>query len=154
MGSRPKKRKIFLINKKFQLSILAYFAFVSLILILIFYISHIYLFGSLKLQIYAKKITDQRDLFILMEQFSSNMNLVFIFTALIAIAVTCISGIYISHRIAGPLYRFGLFLKAKEPFLSLKEMHFRKHDFFPELEESFNSFLRRNQAALKEEKKK
>jgi hypothetical protein len=73
------------------------------------------------------------------------MDAVFISTALIVFSLLVIGGIFLSHRVAGPLYRLQIFLHqmAESKNQHLKELHFRKSDFFPELADAYNLVVKK-----------
>ncbi len=56
------------------------------------------------------------------------------------IGVTFLISMFISHRIAGPLYKLGMYMKRVEQG-SFEPVTFRKKDYFKELEAGFNQML-------------
>jgi hypothetical protein len=62
---------------------------------------------------------------------------------LIVTGILLVGGLYISHRIAGPIYRFQKELQDMSDVspVELKTIHFRKGDYFPELADTFNHLV-------------
>ena len=136
------KRKIILINPKFQLRLSAYFAFVSVINIAIFYVCSRYFFQVFVDMGQEIGLPENHVYFMFMEDQMLTMNIVFLVTSLVTIGFLMFFGVFISHKIAGPLYRFCNHLNdiskgEKEP----SEIRFRDGDFFPEVAESYNKTL-------------
>jgi hypothetical protein len=52
-------------------------------------------------------------------------------------------GVYVSHKIAGPLYRFKKHLENSSPGTVIP-VEFRKGDYFHDLKEAFNDFVKRS----------
>ena len=136
------KRKIILINPKFQLRLSAYFVFVSVINIAIFYVCIRYFFQVFVDMGQEIGLPENHVYFMFMEDQMLTMNIVFLVTSLVTIGFLMFFGVFISHKIAGPLYRFCNHLNdiskgEKEP----SEIRFRDGDFFPEVAESYNKTL-------------
>ena len=133
-------RKIFLINKKFQLSILGWFSLLTLILITVFYSAVWYFFYNFKQQAVQAGLPTNHIFFVFLKNQQLLMDKVFIASSLVAIIVLFIGGLFLSHKVAGPLYRLTQHLKhhSKSDVTPLK---FRKGDYFIEIEESFNEFI-------------
>ncbi len=72
--------------------------------------------------------------------------------ALVVSFILIVGGLFISHKIAGPLYRMrkDLLKMAEKNPAELKAIQFRKGDFFPDLPEAFNELveaMRKNKGA-------
>lgn len=135
-------RKNFLINPTFQLSMVGIFIAISLIVNLIYFYSMNISFeefvnlgkqlGLPKESQFFKFIGHQKN------QFTN----IFLTTSLLSSAILIIFGILLSHKIAGPVFRITEDLKSMIKDKKIKEVHFRKGDFFIELTETFNIFLK------------
>ena len=82
--------------------------------------------------------------FMFMEDQMLTMNIVFLVTSLVTVGFLMFFGVYISHKIAGPLYRFCNHMNDiasgnKTP----SEIRFRDGDFFPEVAESYNKTIQK-----------
>ena len=64
-----------------------------------------------------------------------------IIAAVISSIIILIAGIFISHRIAGPLYRLNQHFKSTQNINDLQPVKFRKKDYFREVELSFNQMI-------------
>ena len=133
-------RKVILINKAFQYSILGWFSLLSVLLITIFYTSLWYFFNNLKNEAISVGLPTDHIFFTFISEQKSNMDNVFILTSLLAMFLILIGGLIISHKVAGPLYRLTNHLK-KHNRNNIVPVKFRKGDYFPEIEEAFNQFL-------------
>lgn len=66
------------------------------------------------------------------------MNLIFLISAFIMALVLSIYGLFISHRVAGPIYHLEKDLEALAKGEPFKELKFRKGDYFHSLAEKHN----------------
>lgn len=139
------RRKVYLINKNFQVKFLIYSIFISLTTITVFYLM-IYSFYQ-----YGRELGLEMGFppghiwFRFIDERQSDMGSFFMVTALIVFLFIVISGIWYSHKIAGPIYRMNTQLKTISLDKIVSKLSFRKHDFFQELAVSYNkriSFLR------------
>ncbi|KPJ73835.1 hypothetical protein AMJ52_03050 [candidate division TA06 bacterium DG_78] len=71
-------------------------------------------------------------------QFFSDSMLPVVITAVILFAISFWAVVLISHKIYGPLYRFGLYLKKLRNGEITEELQFRKHDAVNGLKEIYN----------------
>lgn len=135
-----RKLKYLLINPKFQLSIIAYFTVAAGIAITALYISVSLTFkrfvdyghklGLPKDDIYHQFIQWQHE----------NFTLVFAIIGVFLLFSFVIGGLILSHKIAGPMYRFKTFLIEEKENQGLKELKFRDGDYFSEIPELFNEY--------------
>jgi hypothetical protein len=140
-SSKKERRMIILINPRFQLTILSYFLALSFITIAIFYCSVMYFFEQFKLKGMAAGLTSDHIFFQFLSEQELTMSYIFIFTTVVTLMILAVAGLIISHKVAGPVFRFSREvdkMMAKDEVYPLK---FRDRDFFPELSCSFNNFL-------------
>lgn len=71
-----------------------------------------------------------------------------LFLQLIFIFITFVISIFVSHRIAGPLYKLGQFFDAVSRGNLNQDLHFRKKDYFVDLAEEFNLMLKEIRSRL------
>jgi len=140
------KRRIYLINKDFQIRFIIYTAIIALITIVTFY-GMVYFFFDELLQIgiksgfpaghiYFKFIADNKH---------DMMNVYFPIASITVFIIIIISGTFFSHKIAGPIYRMNTYLRSLSLETLTSPLSFRKKDFFQELAKSYNKrmyFLR------------
>lgn len=141
--SRSYKRKIILINKPFQLSIIGWFALLSLVLIAVFYLSTWYFFYNFSREAMAAGLPPGHVFFKFLGEQQSFMNRIFILSSVGFFIILIAGGLIISHKIAGPLYRLTQHLNANSKN-SVSNVKFRKGDYFLEIQEAFNEFIKRS----------
>ena len=135
-------RKVILINKPFQYSILAWFSFLSIILISIFYSTIWYFFNNLKKEALSVGLPPEHIFFTFINEQKAIMDNVFIVSSIVALIVILVGGLVLSHKVAGPLYRLTKHLQGHNRG-NITPVKFRKGDYFPEIEEAFNEFLKK-----------
>ena len=135
-------RKVILINKPFQYSILAWFSFLSIILISIFYSTIWYFFNNLKKEALSVGLPPEHIFFTFINEQKAIMDNVFIVSSIVALIVILVGGLVLSHKVAGPLYRLTKHLQGHNRG-NITPVKFRKGDYFPEIEEAFNDFLKK-----------
>lgn len=135
-------RKVILINKPFQYSILAWFSCLSIILISIFYSTILYFFYNLKKEATSVGLPHDHIFFTFINEQKSIMDNVFIVSSIVAILVILMGGLILSHKVAGPLYRLTKHLQGYDKN-NIPPLKFRKGDYFPEIEKAFNDFLKK-----------
>ncbi len=152
------RRRVYLINPRFQLTIIGYAAALAAAVIGIFYFSDLYFFHRLeqvgmnlgfpKEHVYFQFLVEQKHM----------ISWIFALTSIAVFAVVIVLGALISHRIAGPVYRICTQLGESDsaPGYAVRDIRLRKKDFFPELAEAINVHLRRYReaTAAKEKEKK
>ncbi len=137
------KRKVFLINKSFQLSIIGWFSILSMSTIMIFYFTIFHFFYKFKNEAISAGLPPGHVIFTFLNEQKSVMDQVFIVTAVIASLVILIGGLFLSHKIAGPLHRFTQHLKT-HPKKNTPPVKFRKDDYFMEIQDAFNDYLNKD----------
>lgn len=138
-GSR---RKIYLINKPFQYSFIIFSCTVSLLSLCTFYFAILYFFWSFEQRGINLGIPPEHIFFRYIAEEKIAMNNIFIVASIIVLAITTLGALVLSHRVAGPLYRLRQHLHQISSMQTLKTVKFRRGDFFRELEESFNFFIK------------
>ncbi|NDF14232.1 hypothetical protein EB061_02775 [bacterium] len=144
MDTKNRKTRSFLINPRFQWTLIGYAASGATLILLTIYGLISYGFhrfvqvgtqlGLPPENIYFEFITVQEKSF----------NQVILAIALAIGMVLIVGGLVISHKIAGPIHRMKKELRKMQESdpPALREIQFRKGDFFPELAESFNELVR------------
>jgi len=136
------KRKKILINRKLQFFVIGYFLLNGVLCILI---THTVMKMSLNNTLTA--LTSRNNF-----SFNHLLNIIetqshfynWITLALLGLmSVTfIIGGLYLSHRIAGPIYQLQKNLRLMAEQNNYKEIHFRKGDFLKDLENDFNDYVK------------
>lgn len=136
------RRKVYLINPRFQYSFIAFSCAAGFISLCILYFAILYFFWSFEQRGISLGIPSNHIFFRFIDEQRQTMNMVFIAGAIFSFITTSIGAIILSHKVAGPLYRLVKHLKNLNENKTLSEVKFRDGDFFIEVEESFNSFIR------------
>lgn len=147
------QRKRLFINPYFQSRFLAYTMGIGVGLIAIFYAANSYFFWKFIRQ--GKDLGLPQDhiffRFISEQQFA--MNLIFLATSLVALTLIAMYGLYLSNRIAGPIYRVQTHLKSWLAGEKPGAIRFRKHDYFIELGDTIDAVLEQKSPDTRSKKK-
>lgn len=136
-------RTNYIINPAFQYRFILYFIFIGLISLGIFYAANLFFFRKLMAEGFQLGLPATHVYFQLLNSQKTLMNQIFLITSVIFFFVISLIGVFISHRIAGPIYKMTKSLNQISNINDLNEIHFRKRDFFKELSEAFNRFSSR-----------
>ncbi len=144
------RRRVLLINPRFQMSFILQMIILAFGIICVFYGANIYFFKSyLKQGQLAGLPADHVFFGFLGEQFQL-MNWIFFITSLVAFSIIFVMGLYLSHKVAGPLYRLQKHLEELvEQEKPLSEVKFREGDYFRELEAVYNQHVKVMQNKIK-----
>ncbi len=72
------------------------------------------------------------------------MNFILLISSFIVFLISLIGALILSHRVAGPVYRLKMHLDSSVLTGEKKEVTFRKGDFFMELQDAFNEYIKRS----------
>jgi hypothetical protein len=133
-------RRILLINKEFQYSIIGWFFFFSLVLIAIFYGSILYFFSHLNAEAVAVGLPPDHVFFQFVADQKGVMNKIFLFSCVLSFITITIGGLFISNKVAGPIHRLTQYMLKNSASDSVP-FKFRKGDYFIELQDAFNEFI-------------
>jgi hypothetical protein len=134
------ERSKFLIIPKFQLQFLAWMLGAMASVIVVFYGANLYFFNSYFQLAKSLKLPGDHVFLIFLNQQYKKMNLIFLVTTVIVFLASWIFGLFLSHRVAGPIYKFMKYLSDEKNTRARPLLKFRKNDFFQELAEKFNRF--------------
>lgn len=137
-----KSKRTFLVNKKFQYSILGWIALIGVLIDFIFYSANVYFFTYMEYQALQSGMSQNDRFFQFLDGQQSLMFKVFLTSTAITIVVIFWGGLYLSNKVAGPLYRFMQHLNQNR-VTDAKPIQFRKNDYFLELQDAFNEFVKR-----------
>jgi methyl-accepting chemotaxis protein len=134
-------RRRYLTHPQFQLRLVGYSLFLTFMIIAIFYASNLYFIWKFIEIGRSMQIPPDHPFFrFLMEQ-RRTMNSIFAITAVVAFAIIPFLGLLFSHRVAGALYKLESHIDRVAETGELRDVQFRKGDYFPELAESFNRMM-------------
>lgn len=137
---RPNLRKTLLINRPFQLSILGWFGLLFLVVVACYYFSNLYFFNVLADEAKSAGLDPDHIYFQYLASQKTLMNQVFLITSVVSFTLIILGGLFLSNKVAGPLYRLTQHLRQQDR-KDANPVKFRKGDYFPELEEAFNHFI-------------
>lgn len=148
--------KIYLINPEFQWRFMGYVILTVVFSISIMFISNYLFFESFIAKGEALGLPENHAFFVLIKEQREIMTTIFVFVSVFISFVIGLWGMFFSHRIAGPLYRLRRYFTdaselRKEGQSKLKPIFFRQNDFFLEVPDSINEYLKK--AELLEEQK-
>ncbi|MBL6989812.1 MAG: hypothetical protein ISR65_08535 [Bacteriovoracaceae bacterium] len=138
------RRRNFFINPSFQLRFMGFMIFGLILSIMSFYVADIYFFNSLVAFGKQKGLEEGHIYFQLIKEQHGLLNNIFVVSRMIVFCIVLVSSLFLSHRVAGPLYHLNNFLKKatnSDNLEDLEKLKFRKRDFFKELPESVNQFI-------------
>jgi hypothetical protein len=133
----PNRRNYF-INPTFQITLISYtLVILSIVIAVLWGANHYFFMVFMKMgknaslpegHVYYQFLQEQRVL----------MNRIFLAISAIVSTLVAVSGIFLSHKIAGPIHRICSHMKADAQNKRFSKVEFRKNDFFPELAEAYN----------------
>lgn len=132
-------RRKYLIRPKFQISFIIYFVGLALMAAILAHLSILVFVHKFKIMGQELGIDTQTAINTFIEQEKYALALWFVASISISISTIVVSGILLSHRVAGPLSRLARYLK---DFDVTKEdnppLSFRKGDYFQDIPRIFN----------------
>ncbi len=137
----PLGRRSYLINPEFQLKVIGYALFFALLIIGVFYCSQLYFFWKLIEVGRTLNFPADHPFFEFLGEQKRLMYSVFGVTALVSLSALVIAGLFLSHKVAGPVHRLKLYLNSIIEDEHFHELSFRKGDYFSDLAETLNRTL-------------
>lgn len=135
------RRVNYLIKKDFQLDVVFKFLVIALVNNAILYSAFYLFFKNFSKEALEMGIPKQHVFFLFIDQVQNDFNIFFFAALLTCTLFITISGIYISHKIAGPLYKIEKHMQECVESGDLSEINFRKGDYFNELEINYNKLI-------------
>lgn len=142
-GPQSNRRKIYLINPRFQWRFIGFMAVVSLLAISILFVSNVLFFRNMTQEALAAGLAPDNPYFDFLQEQKSALLLVYFGVSAVAFVLMMVLGALYSHRIAGPLYRLNKHMQAIADGAEPAPVSFRRRDQFQELVESFNKMIDR-----------
>ena len=137
------RRKVYLINPRFQWRFIGFMAVVSLLAISILFVSNVLFFRNMTQEALAAGLAPDNPYFDFLQEQKSALLLVYFGVSAVAFVLMMVLGALYSHRIAGPLYRLNKHMRAISEGAEPAPVSFRRRDQFQELVESFNKMIDR-----------
>ncbi|MEK7690491.1 MAG: hypothetical protein AAB425_05670, partial [Bdellovibrionota bacterium] len=135
------RRKKLLINPRFQVAFMGYMVVIAASTAAIFFSANLYFFHRFRALGLQVGYPSNHVFFEFLDRQQSFMGWVFLVTALAASTLIALFGLYLSHRVSGPLHRLKGHMSEVAQGHTLEDVQFRKSDFFAELGESFNQTM-------------
>lgn len=136
------RRSALLINPKFQISFLIYTASIAAITAAIFYGAIYYFFWKFRTMGAAVGLPSDHVFFRFLLEQQTSLNWCWFIVSILAVTVIIVSGMYLSHRVAGPIHHLQEHMEKIAKGESAGEVQFRKQDYFPELADAYNQQLK------------
>lgn len=115
---------------------------VTIASLLVFYFSNNYFINQLVLLGQDLNLPSDHIFFRFVSRQENNINNIFVYAGSTILLIQSIFAILLSHKIAGPLYRFTKELNSIDKNESLKELKHRESDFFPEVYSAYNHVVK------------
>ncbi len=143
MDKTNRKKKSLLINPAFQMTIIGYASAVSAIILFAMYHLNAFAFKHFNEIGELAGLPKDHVYFEFIHMQEATVFRTFVLISLMVAVVLGVGGLFISHRIAGPIYRMRKDLEKMTALNDneLRTIHFRKGDYFPELAETFNRLV-------------
>lgn len=134
----PRSNRRLLINPRFQLTFLGWSFLMLAVTTGTFYAGIQYFFQKFMQIAQAAGLPADHTVFQFLNAQKMQMDQIFILTAVAAGVVLFFGAIYLSHRVAGPVFRLVDHLEKMAAGETVEDVKFRKNDFFPELARACN----------------
>lgn len=135
------KRKVILINPKFQLNIIAHFIGLSLISIAAFYAANAWFFYKFSELGKEMGLPAEHVFFQFINSQKMQMNWIFLAVSIVVLVILTLGGAVLSHKVAGPIYRLCQHLKGIGAGGDVRPLSFRNGDYFSEIVDHLNPVL-------------
>lgn len=134
-------RKVLLILPAFQLKFLR-FLMLMVVLVCLLFTASMYGFIEYWKQVgLTAGLPDNSVFFDFLDQMRMSLGYILGGTLLLTAVVILAIGVYVSHRIAGPIYNILKYFKDLKVNGWVRPLSFRTDDYFSELTETLNSFM-------------
>lgn len=137
-----KGRRTFLINPDYQLSVMFHFLilFFCVMIVTVFAIN--WQLEPVIEQVKLSQLPEDNPLVASVASFTQSINLTIIALTTFSFFMFAIMGLIVSHKTAGPIYNLTQHLRKIRKQNEVKPINFRKGDYFPELADEINEFIK------------
>jgi hypothetical protein len=132
------KRRVLLINPKFQLQFMAWSASTTVIAVLVMHAAHLWFFRNLRNLALQSGLPENHVFFQFIRDRQSELNLITLVTFVGLTILLSVFGLFFSHQIAGPMYRLRKHFEEVGRTGKHTPLKFREGDFFQEIPEAYN----------------
>lgn len=137
------KRRILLIDPKFQFSFMKHSFFMTVLVLGIVYFFKIYIMWQIKDAAYQTGIPHNHEFISMLDERSFVIDVTFSLVAIYVLGLITAWGLWLSHRVAGPVYRIRNEIKKIVEGEPLNRISIRDHDYFHDLKDSINLLIER-----------
>jgi len=140
-GKPSWRRRKYLINPEFQLTVMGFFIGLGAVTIVVFFFAFRLIFGNFIDQAKEMGLPPGHPIFQFLLEQQSVMNLIILTTSILLFVFLIVGGLILSHQIAGPLHRLRIHMEKVAENDDFSRLSFRKKDFFQELLPPINKVL-------------
>ena len=133
--------RTYLINPKFQWRVIFFGVSIGGFVLALTYVFMQYFFSSCEANLISAGIPAQNAMFDFLKQQRAQMDSLFIVIICFTLVVSTVIGVFLSHRVAGPIYRITKHLQGIATGEPAKPLRFRDGDYFMELADAYNATL-------------
>ena len=141
--SSSNRRKVYLINPRFQWRFIGFMAAVSLLAISILFVSNVLFFRNMNQEALSVGLAPDNPYFDFLREQKSSLTLVYLGVSAVAFVLMVGLGVLYSHRIAGPLHNLNKRMQEIAGGAEPSPVNFRRKDQFQELAANFNAMIAR-----------
>jgi hypothetical protein len=134
-------RKRWIVNPPLQLRMMALGSSVAIASLAAAFGGATYVLDRSQTAMIEAGLPPHHPMFAFLAEQEKTLGAVFVIIAVIALAVGMTVGLWISHRVAGPIYRMRRHLEEAAAGRAPKPIRFRKDDYFQELADAYNEEL-------------
>lgn len=135
------KRRNFMVNPEFQLTVIGFFCGLALVTVSIFFWSTKMIFHNFFEQAQSMGLPPNHVVVLYLQDNAKAMDRILITTSVLLFLFLTIGGLILSHQIAGPIYRLRKHIQQVSSGNSFGDLSFRKKDFFQEIVTDYNQML-------------
>lgn len=152
MDTTKTRRKVLLINRKFQIKYLLQTILLSLSVITIFFFVIRLNIASFRSSAISSGLNPDHIIFETLNRLQASLDVYFIFGSIMVIIVVLGFGLFMSNQVAGPVHHIVTHLrKIRSGETAPSEIKFRKNDFFQELADEINKSIETKELRTKAE---
>lgn len=137
------KRRVFLINKNFQLKFIFYTIFMNILFLSVLFISYHIFFSEMMNQALQVGLEKEDPYYYFLEEQQSIMINIYIFLSSISFLVLFSIGVFYSHRISGPIYAINNYIRKIVNEENVADLKLRDTDNFKETADLVNLLVQK-----------
>ena len=136
--TQSSNRKVLLINPPFQFRFMGWMGGVSVAVVLVMHLAHVWFFHNLKEQARLAGLPPDHVFYRFIQDRQSEMDFITLVTFLVVVVIVGLAGLFLSHKIAGPMYRLRKHFETLAKTGVSRPLKFRDGDYFLEIPEAHN----------------